>query len=575
MESESPMTEQEEFEFRDRLEKEQSQSEPQKPSFLENIGQDISSNYDAALRVAKGINSLPSDIYQTGKGMMNGQDFNQTPLGQDLTTVSGAITGMPEALYHQYASLTAEPFKHIPGKIGEDMRKGYPDNPYYDHPVNSALALLPLAGPASKALRSIPAVDEGLNSIGNSLRENVVAPNARRALGKFSSKVPVEQANKVGLEALDQGVIKNPITNPLSSSPKSMLGRATEINDSIGENIGSFLKGQSEGLDASKAMQELESVKGQFLNDPDIIRKVEAAKELIKMNSEGDRYLPASVKVIEGPPSSDIVPGKFRTIDGSVAEQPTLDMFTRLPKQENQSGYNLQRGSYVVGSNQETSLPGNRVIVQTGGKPINFTGIEKPEIMDFSKANKLKGLFQKKVNYNSDAATQQGGKAIAGNFRNSIDSQLEDLSNKLGNREGMDQFKADKKLFGSTSQMQDVLDKEVNRQGRNMPLSVPSIGIGMAETLRGGGLKGVLAGLSAEWVKRFGNATAATMVNDVAKVLQSGNIPSVPPVVGLAPAVSKVLSKTKAKEYFQQAGRDKNKARKMAENDGYIWEGKK
>ena len=500
------MTEQEEFEFRDRLEKEQSQSEPQKPSFLENIGQDISSNYDAALRVAKGINSLPSDIYQTGKGMMNGQDFNQTSLGQDLTTVSGAITGMPEALYHQYASLTAEPFKHIPGKIGEDMRKGYPDNPYYDHPVNSALALLPLAGPASKALRSIPAVDEGLNSIGNSLRENVVAPNARRALGKFSSKVPVEQANKVGLEALDQGVIKNPITNPLSSSPKSMLGRATEINDSIGENIGSFLKGQSEGLDASKAMQELESVKGQFLNDPDIIRKVEAAKRLIQRNS---------------------TPGEIT--------QNTGNMFL-------------------------------------GEKPSATQG---PSTMDFSTGNKLKGLFQKKVNYNSDAATQQGGKAIAGNFRNSIDSQLEDLSNKLGNREGMDQFKADKKLFGSTSQMQDVLDKEVNRQGRNMPLSVPSIGIGMAETLRGGGLKGVLAGLSAEWVKRFGNATAATMVNDVAKVLQSGNIPSVSPVVGSVPSVSKVLSKTKAKEYFEDAGRNKNKARKMAENDGYIWEGKK
>ena len=50
------------------------------------------------------------------------------------------------------------------------------------------------------------------------------------------------------------------------------------------------------------------------------------------------------------------------------------------------------------------------------------------------------------------------------------------------------------------------------------------------------------------------------------------------PISGAAEAVSsvpKVLTRKKAKQYLEDAGGNKNKARKMAENDGYIWEGKK
>lgn len=462
------------------------------PTFMGNVGKGLKGIYDTGSRIGQGIIDLPQDTYQTGKQLMNGGYLANTPIGQDMSTITGSVAQMPKALLKQGVGLAAEPFKHIPGYIGDEMKKAYPGNPYYDQPVESAMALAPLASPLFGALREIPAVEEGLNAAKTSMRENLVAPNARRALGKFPFGTPTEEANKVGLTAMDQGVIKNPLTHPLSSGREAMLERANAINDSLGENIGAFLKGQGEGLDATKAMKELDAVKEQFLNDPLISRKVDQAKNLIAKNT-----------------------GQF----------------------------------------------------SEGPQPSNT--------MEFTKANKLKGLFQKKVNYVSDAATQDSGKAIAGNFRNSIDSQLDELSSRLGNKEGMESFQADKKMFGQTRQMQDVLEKQTNRDSRNMPVSLPSVGVGVGGFIKGGGPQGALAALAAEWTKRYGNSAAASMMNDVSNAIGSfgedtsiGNASKAAPILS---QVKKTLDESVIAKYMAQNDNDPKKAAQAAEADGYKW----
>lgn len=417
------------------------------------------------------------------------------------------------------------------------------------------------------------------------MRQRMVAPNARRALGKFPASMSTEEANQIGLTALDKGVIRNPITRPFSSGRAAMLERATNINESIGENIGNFLKGQGEGLDVPRAMRELDAVKAEFMNDPQIVRKVEQAKRLIATNaSSGSPDLRVALNL------------RGKTYVGNPGEI-HVDLVNRVAQELGTSPNQLyddigkigdmgfsDRGQFLTRSEASARMGGSRpeaASLLAEGKMRSMKDSlldprsEMPPSMDFSKANKLKGLFQKKVNYKSDAATQDSGKSIAGTFRRSIDTQLDELAAKLGNKQGMETFKADKKMFGQTRQMQDVLEKQAKRDERNMPVSLPSVGVGIGGFIKSGGMKGISAALAAEWVKKYGNAAAASMINDVANVLSAAGKTAAPLGTATLSASKilkeKTLSKEKAAEFLDEANGDKVKARELAKEAGYTW----
>lgn len=473
------------------------QSQPPESNVIENAGKDISGIAETLRRGGQGIIDFPQDVYQSGKQIIQGRSPSDTPIGQDVKTLgnvaleslphgvneNGSYKIEPGTIFRQYQDLAAQPLKMIPGKVGETMKQAYPENPLTEHPVNSALALAPLAKPLFSAAREIPAVDEGLNNASRSIRENVVAPNARRSLGKFPMKMPVEEANQVGLDAMDKGIIKNPITSPFQSTPKAMLSKVSDLNESLGENIGAFLKGQNESLDATKAMQELDQIKAEFMDDPKIISKVEDAQARISRNSTSP-----------------------------------IQSVMRLK--------------------------------------------DEPQKMEFAPANKLKSLFQDEIDYNSPKNSQKGSRAIASTFRNSIDSQLDELSAKLGNREGMDQFRADKKDFGSTRKMEDALTGQVNRDARNMPVSLP----GTVVSAAAGGLKGLVY----EWTKKYGSQVAASMANDVSKLLQS-NPSAELSSASVAKATMPAISKAEVKQYLDQANGDRQLAKRLAKKDGKAW----
>lgn len=443
-----------------------------------NAMNDIQDIGSTANRIGQGIIDFPKDVYNTGKQMIQGQKFSETPIWQDVNTVgntvlqagphmvndprqNGALRLEPGSIFRQYQDLAAQPLKMLPGKAGEEFKKEYPGNPLYEHPVNSALALLPLAKPGMAAIRDIPGVDQGLNAASQGLRDTA-APMARRVLGKFPSNnaTQISQANEAGLEALDRGVIRNPITHPFSSSTEAMQGRLNQAIQPIGEEIGNFLSGQKEGLDSTRAMAELDSVKQRFANDPAIVRKVEAAKKIISINSN----------------------------------QPVQDV---------------------------------------------VSPIKTPQTMDFQSGNKIKGLFQSKVNYKADTNTANAGKAIAGTFKDSIDKQLDELSQKFGNQEQAKGFQANKKAYGNLSRAEDALAGRAKSETRNMPVSPLSLGMGAAETIVGGAAKGGLTALGAELVKKYGSAAGASILDDVSKFIGSaGKDSSVASPVAVAASVA-------------------------------------
>lgn len=284
-------------------------SKPFEPSesesgLLSRIGsgavQDVKDIGNVLGRISTGIGDLPSDIYKSGKQIISGGNLSDTPIAQDARTVYGSVINAvphgtiqdgkyriePGSIYRQYEELAAQPFKAIPGRIGEEFKKSYPGNPLVEHPVNSALALAPFVRPI---LRSAP-VSRAIESV----RESVAAPVqrtaqmfGRRALGipksqlnKLETQLP--RANEAAQTALDTGVIRNPILRPFSSSADDMMKRAQEIDSGAGQQIGRFLKSRNEKFDWGKTLDDLDRLKREYPADPEVINRIDNAKDMIR-----------------------------------------------------------------------------------------------------------------------------------------------------------------------------------------------------------------------------------------------------------------------------------------------------
>lgn len=462
------MTEDEEFEFRLRLEQEQAQTTQaptEEGNFFKNAAQDVSDLGSGLKRIGKGIMDLPRDTVQTGREIMAGKPIGETPLAQDAKTVyRSAFTAlphieyddwkdpksyriMPGAIAQQYADIATSPLRMLPDKAVPDFvatpeqQKNLP-NPFYEHPVNTALALAPTVKPLFRGARSIPAVDKGLNAAGESIRQNVTAPFARRAIGLTKqnlnkTETQLAEANRASLTAVDKGIVRNPLTNPFSSGADDMMKRAEALDTATGQKIGSFLKGQGEKYDWGQALQELESLKRRFPNDPNVSNQINNFKDTIR-----------------------------------------------------------------------------RTAIREGGE------------MPFELANSVKSYIQNKINWNTDKASAAVGQQSAGAVRKTIDTQLENIAKKGGNKPMFKEFKENKKLFGDLQTIQKGLLNKRSSDTGNMLVSLPSVGVGASAGIAfGGGIEGIIKGiasaLGAEWVKRYGSAAAASMSNNVAKVLMS------------------------------------------------------
>lgn len=132
-------------------------SEKSVGGFMSNVGQNAKDIAGTFNRAVKGVTDMPKDYLEMGKGMLEGKPFTETPIGQDVKTL-GTMAGEavphlvnqnglklePGSVYRQYEDIAAQPLKYIPGKVGEEVKKAYPKNPFYDKPLDTALAIAPL-----------------------------------------------------------------------------------------------------------------------------------------------------------------------------------------------------------------------------------------------------------------------------------------------------------------------------------------------------------------------------------------------------------------------------------------------
>lgn len=130
-------------------------------------------------------------------------------------------------------------FQNLSSKANDYLNsKNLPGNPYTAAAIATPIAM---ANPENW-LTNRAALPDQVQLPGAGTAEDIAQSAARRALGysKGMLKKPgaLERANQVGQTMLDQNVIRNPLTNPLSFGAEDTYGRASDLADTSGQAIG-------------------------------------------------------------------------------------------------------------------------------------------------------------------------------------------------------------------------------------------------------------------------------------------------------------------------------------------------
>lgn len=139
----------------------------------------------------------------------------------------------------------------------------------------------------------------------------------------------------------------------------------------------------------------------------------------------------------------------------------------------------------------------------------------------FAEANELKGVLQDLADWKSNKDASLLDKQIAGKFRNSLDTSLEQASNKIGQGPGFEQFKKDKRIFGATQQAEDPIFNRISSEQGNNAIGLDELVLAAPQLAVGGGATAAVTGGIFRALKRFGPQTAAVTANKIAKILKS------------------------------------------------------
>jgi hypothetical protein len=170
--------------------------------------------------------------YQTplqgiASGISNGMSYVDNP---------GKLFGVNPPVANQMAPQGDQLFNNAGETASEYIRqKGYPN---LGAGVGTAISM---ANPENW-ITNAKAIPGKIKLPGAGIAEDMAQSAARRTLGytKGMLKKPgaLDRANEVGQIMLDQGVIKNPLTNPLSFGAEDTFGRASDLADTSGQAIG-------------------------------------------------------------------------------------------------------------------------------------------------------------------------------------------------------------------------------------------------------------------------------------------------------------------------------------------------
>lgn len=166
-------------------------------------------------QVYEGAYALPRDIAKSTVQMAQGTPYAQTSIAQRATDISNT------------------PQVQTPGKYA------------YENPIDAAMTV------AAPVLPFLPeAALSGRTPLpGKAYFQEAAQEAGRKSLGftkRFLNKPgAIENANQVAQTMLDQGVIRNPITHPLSSGAADMLERTGELKETSGQSVGNVISSLS------------------------------------------------------------------------------------------------------------------------------------------------------------------------------------------------------------------------------------------------------------------------------------------------------------------------------------------
>jgi predicted RNA-binding Zn ribbon-like protein len=204
-------------------------------TFLGNLTANAGRISSAMGNVAEGVANLPSDIYQTGKQIYQGQPISQTPLAQDVSTVGGAVLNALPSIVNQGGS-----YKLEPGAIYRQMEDiaQHPIQQAYQNPIDTALAVAPVV-PASLGLAkgigaaviekmapealAASAQDYGMKALGFT----------KRFLGNDMALMKARQSVQT---ILNEGIITS------TAGAETLAKRTEKLAEDSGKAIGDYLK---------------------------------------------------------------------------------------------------------------------------------------------------------------------------------------------------------------------------------------------------------------------------------------------------------------------------------------------
>lgn len=435
-----------------------------------------------------------------GKIMAPMEAYKQTP--QYATSPQGMLEQIPA----QASKLAGRAGQFVTEEMGRAGK-----NPYLAAGVGTAMGMAPDALMASAMIKNpaeidIPkppdaAISMGEHALGLSQRFRKTA-SARDAVSDAASS------------AFENGVI------PYSGSPETMMERAIALERKGAEGMNKVFENAYDWKTGDWKEGKWPSGKSPIKDSPPntAITPEEMGQSSARL-TQNQKALPLKTPVMgkstamesAGNAAGDEAPGvKFpKGQRGPVFERSMeKDMKIVDPKQMIRSLEGM-RPKYTGGP--KSLYHADHAVIDTAIDTIKAHGDEPISLQE---ANALKSKIQSSVPYGQ--AGHELAKNAAAKVREIVDGSLEDLTNKIGDPKMLQQFKASKRMYGTSQKMQEGLNLRLAQKGNNIinPMSVLT---GLTEYgMSGSPLKAAIAAGAGMIAKKAGTSISGNVLNEAA-----------------------------------------------------------
>jgi len=493
-------------------------ADTQQHGFVDNALSDIGDIASGIGSFAKKTMTMPMDfpidIYQTGKGLIQGQPFNQTPIGQQAGQLGDMVAN---ALPHPNPDKPLG-WNNVESSLTENILHPY------QHPVKAALDVASFGAPFLKGAR-VPLLSdaaEGASNLGRTIARKVT-----------SNIFDVPEA-AISKRYANPAAIRN-----AASTQELALNEVPRIANKFDQGISGLHTEAKKTLSTSRYLQEAQKSKtsmgsilqpdkgGAFTKD-EVLGAIASARKNL-----GGVYTPEAQSAAN---TLSKISGNLNKVRNTVSQNQVHDLIRDLDREI--------PWEKVRTNPQDLTLADN-ALIETRTKLDGILKKKNPAYAEIMKP--MSDLINSRNQYLKNFSL----KRIKGGGYEPSDTTVSRLSGATN-----DNKLATQRILGKTKENigEDLMPQIENAQTKEafQPQHKRS------ETVFGAARQMLSSPPTAGKLVDFASK-AAPQISDVGKALKPSYI------------ASRVLDETKAREYLKKAGGDKNKARQMATQDGWTW----